>query len=307
VRNLVFCISQTGNLKASFQLDEESSGCKKPQFYWVKDTKGPRGLIQLVILWSRKACLVHIRNMNETFAYSCSDFRLNQKFPSSVKLFNLTYSISTMSQANTPRDVRAFCYERRYYNTALRFTEVERLVLLAEDTRSLTAEDVARGINFIFVPLEAMLVPSVTDLSDFYRRLLRINFEAALARLRRHATLERHNVMAQESATPIQLNHSLLRMFVPQDLHHPVVNFQAVTEPIGFVPPPSPTFYQGAPGGLDLFRVDTEYHQSMSRLVSGALSPNGQMDMGAQKRRLEAAAMSINMDKEHQIQTIQQR
>jgi hypothetical protein len=122
-----------------------------------------------------------------------------------------------MSQSNTPKDVRAFCYERRYYNTALRFTEVERVILLAEDTRSLTAEDVARGINFVFVPLEAILVPSVSDLSDFYRCLLRINFEAALARLRRQATMERHNVMAQESATPIQLNHSLLRMFVPQD------------------------------------------------------------------------------------------
>ena len=42
-------------------------------------------------------------NMNEMFAYSCSDFRLNQKFSSSVKRFNQLHNLNNVSSQYTKR------------------------------------------------------------------------------------------------------------------------------------------------------------------------------------------------------------
>ena len=61
---------------------------------------------------------------------------------------------------SNPKIVKVFCFERRYYNSAIRFSEVERIFLLGEDMRSVTAEDIVRGLSFHFVPLENLVVPA---------------------------------------------------------------------------------------------------------------------------------------------------
>ena len=193
------------------------------------------------------------------------------------------------------KTVKSFVVERRYYNPSLRVSEVERIIVLGEEIRNLTHDDVLKGINFNFAPLEELILPgSNIPCPEFHRRILRINFEVALAELRRYAMRERDMYFRTPMAPPVQMNHSLLRMFVPPDLFHPSIEWNLVSEPEGQV-------YRVPPQGHMSQMIHAQHQDIVSRVVSGAYYPNNGLNMANQRNTLDGVMNCLVDDRDRQL------
>ena len=193
------------------------------------------------------------------------------------------------------KNVKTFVVERRYYNPALRVSEIERIIVLGEEIRGLTNDDVLKGINFNFVPLEEMILPgSNIPCPEFHRRILRINFEVALAELRRYAMRERDMYFRTPLAAPVQLNHSLVRMFVPPDLHHPSIEWNMVSEPEGHV-------YRVPPQGHMSQIIHAQHQDAVSKVISGAYYPNNALNMPSQRSTVDRVMNCMVEERNRQL------
>ena len=201
-----------------------------------------------------------------------------------------------MAALQNPKEVKTFVVERRYYNVTLRQSETERIIVLGDDIKTLTADDVLRGINFVFAPLDELVLPgAASPCPEFLRRVLRINFECALAELRRYVSREKEMYFRCPEAPPAQLNHSLVRMFVPHDLQGPNFQWNMVSEPEGRVP-------RVVPHGSLNQMIHAQHQETMARITSGAFYPNNSCDMPTQRRTLDQVTARLLADREAQLE-----
>jgi hypothetical protein len=143
--------------------------------------------------------------------------------------------------------------------------------------------------------LEEMVLPgSNMPCPEFHKRILRINFEVALAELRRYAFREREMYFRTPLAPPVQLNHSLVRMFVPPDLHHPSIEWNMVSEPEGQV--------HRVPAQGHMHQVIHAQHQDVvSKVVSGAYYPNSGLNMPHHRNVLDRVMNNLVEDRDRQL------
>ena len=197
---------------------------------------------------------------------------------------NMTHQILSNK---TKKTVKLFTVERKHFNREHRYTEVERIIVLGDEATQVTAEDVEEGLNFDFVPLESLMGDGTTNFSDALRRILRMNFEAALSNLRQYARLERNRQFEVSVNSGIQMNQDVVRMFVPHDLQGPNLVWESVTEPVGQIPmEESSCVVNGARITNPEAQARVRFQDSMSRVGSGKICPNGNTDPFIQRQRI---------------------
>ena len=202
---------------------------------------------------------------------------------------------------NDKKTVRLFGIERRYVNDVHRYVEVERIIVVGEETRLLGPEDVAKGLNFQFVPLDSLIAQAPSSpLSESFKRVLRMNFEASLINLRQYAAQERDQRLGNFVAAPmVQMHDDILRMYLPPDLQCPRFRWDRVNEPEGHVPAPIPN--AGSQPQKLYSHVEIanhRYQDSMSRIMSGAVCPNGVDDLATQRNNVNKAVSHLAADRE---------
>jgi len=194
--------------------------------------------------------------------------------------------LSRQRAHNPKKTIKMFGFERRHLNRLTNYVEVERVFVLSPDSQDISEEDVLNGLNFDFVPFET-LANRNSSLSDCHARLLRMNFETALANLRRHVDEEKlrpKHPPGTTTASGINLNNSVVHMFVPTDLRRPEMMWQDVIEPVGRVPHTRPFELSHGQITTSLPRViESKFQDSVSRIASGAVMPNSQVDPCVQR------------------------
>ena len=185
------------------------------------------------------------------------------------------------------KTVKLFTVERKHFNREHRYTEVERIIVLGNEAIKVTSEDVEEGLNFDFVPLESLAAGGSSHLSNAFRRILRMNFEAALSNVRQYAAEERNRQFGIQAAPRIQMNNDVVRMFVPPDLQGPNLVWQHVAEPVGQIPlEEGSCTINGARVNNPVAQARIRFQDSMSRVGSGNVCPNGNADPFVQRQRI---------------------